>query len=170
MATSSLYESTAILRYLDRAFPGRSCGRTILVAARSATSGRAPSADSLVNAALRYMASRFGFLPVPAEMEQQYLDKTRELVPIFDRQLGRHRFLAGDAVTVADLYPRIRSRLLPRHRRAQGDRRQAPNSRWARDMAARPSAVATEPSTSRSSPPEFVVGHHLMDTIQGMHR
>jgi hypothetical protein len=35
------------------------------------------------------MASRFGFLPVPAEMAQKYLDKTVELVPIFDRQLGR---------------------------------------------------------------------------------
>ena len=50
------------------------------------------------------MASRYGFLPVPAEMQQQYLDKTREVLPIFDRQLGKTRYLAGDAMTAADLF------------------------------------------------------------------
>jgi glutathione S-transferase len=68
-------------------------------------------------------------------------------VPIFDRQLGEHRFLAGDSLTVADLY------LYPLYAyfsdiaelKAIADK--APNcNRWAAEMAARPSVKATEPT------------------------
>ena len=70
-----------------------------------------------------------------------------EVTPIFDRQLGKNRFLAGDTLTAADLY------LFPLYAyfsdiaelKAIADK--APNiNRWAREMAARPSAQATEPT------------------------
>jgi glutathione S-transferase len=103
--------------------------------------------DSLVNASLRYFAARAGFLPVPAEMAQKYLAKTAEVVPIFDRQLGQHRFLAGESLTVADLYLYPLYAYFPdspSSRRSPTRRRTSTAGRA--EMAARPSAVATEPS------------------------
>src|SRR5262249_37446610 len=97
--------------------------------------------------ALRYFAARAGFLPVPAEMAEKYLAKTVEVLPVFDRQLGEHRFLAGEQLTAADLY------LYPLYAyfadvpelKAISD--ETPNcNRWAAAMAARPSAQATVPN------------------------
>src|SRR4029077_4709143 len=99
-----LFETTAILRYLDRSFAGPKLWPDDSVSIALCDQWISAVCDSLVNAALRYMASRYGFLPVPGEMRQLYLDKTREVVPIFDRQLGKFRYLAGDAVTAADLF------------------------------------------------------------------
>ena len=92
------------------------------------------------------MAARFGFLPVPAEMQQKYLDKTREVLPVFDRQLGHSRHLAGDALTAADLFlPPVLS-YFPDIAELSAVVESAPNcKRWMRDMAARPSVGATEP-------------------------
>jgi glutathione S-transferase len=141
-----LYESTAILRYLDRTFAGPRLWPDDSVGVALCDQWISAFCDSLVNAALRYMASRYGFLPVPGEMRQQYLDKTREVVPIFDRQLGKTRYLAGDAMTAADLFLAPLLFYFPDipELRAIGDA--VPNcARWARDMAGRPSVRATEP-------------------------
>ena len=141
-----LYESTAILRYLDRTFPGTKLWPDDSVGIAICDQWVSAVCDSLVNAALRYMASRFGFLPVPAEMQQQYLDKTREVVPIFDRQLGRTRFLAGDALTAADLFLAPVLFYFPDIPELRAIGEAAPNcARWAREMAERPSVKATEP-------------------------
>jgi glutathione S-transferase len=143
----TLYESIAILRYLERVFPGPKLWPDDAAAAALCDQWASSVADSLVNSALRYFAARAGFLPVPAEMAQQYLTKSAEVTPIFDRQLGKHRFLAGESLTVADLY------LYPLYAyfadvaelKAIADK--APNlNRWAAEMAARPSAKATVPS------------------------
>jgi glutathione S-transferase len=142
----TLYESTAIVRYLDRTFPGPKLWPDESHQAAICDQWVSAVCDSLVNSALRYVANRFGFLPVPAEMEAKYLDKTREVVPIFDRQLGRTRYIAGDALTAADLF------LVPiffyfpdiPELRAIGEA--APNCvRWAREMGSRPSVKATDP-------------------------
>ena len=141
-----LYESTAILRYLDRTFPGPKLWPDDSVGIAICDQWVSAVCDSLVNAALRYMASRFGFLPVPAEMQQQYLDKTREVVPIFDRQLGRTRFLAGAALTAADLFLAPVLFYFPDIPELRAIGEAAPNcARWAREMAERPSVKATEP-------------------------
>jgi glutathione S-transferase len=143
----TLYESTAILRYLERTFPGPKLWPDDVVAAAMCDQWAGAVADSLVNAALRYMAARFGFLPVPAEMAQKYLDKTVELIPIFDRQLAKHRFLAGETLTVADLYLYPLYAYFPDIAELKAIADKAPNlNRWAREMAARPSVQATEPS------------------------
>lgn len=141
-----LYESTAIVRYLDRTFPGPRLWPADSVGIAMCDQWISAVCDSLVNAALRYMASRFGFLPVPAEMQQQYLDKTREVVPIFDRQLGRTRYLAGDSLTAADLFLAPVLLYFPDITELRAIGEAAPNcARWARDMAGRPSLAATEP-------------------------
>ena len=103
-----LFESTAILRYLERTFAGPKLWPDDSAGIALCDQWVSAVCDSLVNAALRYMASRYGFLPVPGEMQRQYLDKTREVVPIFDRQLGKTRYLAGDGVTASS--PRARRR------------------------------------------------------------
>ena len=143
----TLYESIAILRYFERVFPGPKLWPDDVMAAAACDQWASAVSDSLVNAALRYMAARFGFLPVPAEMAQKYLDKTAELIPIFDRQLGKHRFLAGDALTAADLYLYPLYAYFPDIAETKAIADKAPNiNRWAREMAARPSVQATEPS------------------------
>ena len=141
-----LFESTAILRYFDRTFPGPKLWPEDSLGIARCDQWISAICDSLVNAALRYMAARFGFLPVPAEMRQQYLDKTREVLPIFDRQLGRTRFLAGDAMTAADLFLAPLLFYFPDIPELKAIADAAPNcARWTRDMAGRPSVAATEP-------------------------
>ena len=141
-----LYESTAILRYLDRTFPGTKLWPDDSVGIAICDQWVSAVCDSLVNAALRYMASRFGFLPVPTEMQRQYLDKTRDVVPIFDRQLGRTRFLAGAALTAADLFLAPVLFYFPDIPELRAIGEASPNcARWAREMAERPSVRATEP-------------------------
>ena len=93
------------------------------------------------------LAARAGFLPVPAEMVQKYLAKTAEVVPIFDRQLARHRFLAGERLTAADLYLYPIYAYFPDIAELKAIADKAPNiNRWEREMAARPSAQATVPT------------------------
>ena len=146
MATSCSSRSTAILRYLDRTFAGPKLWPDDSVGIALCDQWVSAVCDSLVNAALRYMASRYGFLPVPAEMQRQYLDKTREVVPIFDRQLGKTRYLAGDGVTAADLFLAPVLFYFPDIAELRAIADAAPNcARWARDMAGRPSVKATEP-------------------------
>lgn len=143
----TLYESIAILRYLERVFPGPKMWPDDVLGAAACDQWVSAVSDSLVNAALRYLIARLGFVPVPAEMEQKYLDKTVEVVPIFDRQLGKHRFLAGETLTAADLY------LYPLYAyfgdipELKAIAEKAPNiNRWAAEMTARPSVSATVPT------------------------
>ena len=143
----TLFESTAILRYLDRTFAGPKLWPEESRAAAACDQWVSAVCDSLANSALRYLAARFGFLPVPAEMAAKYLDKTREVVPVFDRQLAGNRFLVGDVLTAADLFLAPLFLYFPEmpELKAIGDA--APNcTRWAHEMRTRPSVEATEPS------------------------
>ena len=142
----TLFESSAILRYLDGAFPGPKLWPADAGAAALVDQWVGAAGDSLLNSAQRYVLSRFNLLPVPQEMTGKYLDKTREGVPVFDRQLAKTRFLAGDAVTAADFFflpPFCYFDDVP-EMKAIAD--QAPNCRrWLGEMAMRPSVVATVP-------------------------
>jgi glutathione S-transferase len=143
----TLYESMAILRYVERVFPGPRLWPNDVVAAAACDQWASAVADSPVNASLRYFAARAGFLPVPAEMAQKYLARTAEVVPIFDRQLGRQRFLAGEQLTAADLYLYPLYAYFPDIAELKAIADKAPNcNRWAAEMAARPSVKATEPT------------------------
>jgi glutathione S-transferase len=142
----TLYESTAILRYLDRTFPGPKLWP--LDSRQAALCDQWVSAvnDSLVNSALRFLANHFGFLPVPREMADIYLAKARDVVPVFDRQLSQTRFLVGDSATAADLFLAPIVYNFPAVPGLKEIGEGAPNlARWMREMSARPSMKATEP-------------------------
>jgi glutathione S-transferase len=142
----TLYESTAILRYLDRTFPGPKLWPQDSRQAALCDQWVSAVNDSLVNSALRYLANHFGFLPVPQEMADKYLAKAREVVPVFDRQLGRSRYLVGESATAADLFLAPVAFYFPAIPGLKEIGEAAPNlGRWMRDMAARSSIKATEP-------------------------
>jgi glutathione S-transferase len=142
----TLYESTAILRYLDRTFPGPKLWPEDSRQAAQCDQWVSAVNDSLVNSALRYLANHFGFLPVPQEMADKYLAKAREVVPVFDQRLGQSRYLVGDSVTAADLFlaPIVFNFQAIPGLKEIGEA--SPNlARWLRDMSGRPSMKATEP-------------------------
>ena len=142
----TLFESTAILRYLDRTFPGPKLWPQESRQAALCDQWVSAVNDSLVNSALRYLANHFGFLPVPQEMADMYLAKARDVVPVFDRQLGQSRYLVGDSATAADLFLAPIVYNFPAIPGLKEIGEAAPNlARWMRDMSARPSMKATEP-------------------------
>jgi glutathione S-transferase len=141
-----LYESTAILRYLDRTFPGPKLWPQDSRQAALCDQWVSAVNDSLVNSALRFLANHFGFLPVPQEMADMYLAKARDVVPVFDRQLGQSRYLVGDSATAADLFLAPIVYNFPAIPGLKEIGEAAPNlARWMRDMSGRPSMKATEP-------------------------
>jgi glutathione S-transferase len=142
----TLFESTAILRYLDRTFPGQKLWPQESRQAALCDQWVSAVNDSLFNSGLRFLANHFGFLPVPQEMADKYLAKARDVVPVFDRQLGQSRYLVGDSVTAADLFlaPMVSSFQAVPGLKEIGEA--SPNiGRWMRDMSARPSMQATVP-------------------------
>jgi glutathione S-transferase len=142
----TLYESTAILRYLDCTFPGPKLWPEEEHLAAQCDQWVSAVNDSLVNSALRYLANHFGFLPVPQEMADKYLAKAREVVPVFDRRLGQSRYLVGDGVTAADLFLAPIVFNFPAIPGLKEVGEGSPNlARWMREMSARPSMQATEP-------------------------
>jgi len=140
----TLFESSAILRYLDNAFAGPKLWPADVRAAALVDQWVGAACDSLLNSAQRYLASRFNFLPVPAEMTKKYLDKTRDVLPVFDRQLAKTRYLAGDTLTAADLVASPAFFYFPEIAELRGILDSQPNCRrWMDDIAARPSFAAT---------------------------
>jgi len=140
----TLFESSAILRYLDNAFPGPKLWTADARAAAVVDQWVGAACDSLLNSAQRYMAARFNFLPVPAEMTKKYLDKTREVLPVFNRQLGQTRYIAGEALTAADLVAAPPFFYFPEIPELRGILDAQSNCRrWMDDIAARPSFAAT---------------------------
>ncbi|MDP1837330.1 MAG: glutathione S-transferase family protein [Reyranella sp.] len=141
----TLYESLAIVRYLDRTFAGPRLWPDEARQAAICDQWISAVCDSLVGSALHYLAARFGFFALPEEMVTRHLERTRALVPIFDRQLGRSRYLAGDHMTAADLFLAPIFLYFPGLPELKSIAEAAPNcTRWARDMGARPSIKATD--------------------------
>ena len=132
----TLYESTAILRYFDRTFPGPKLWPQDSRQAALCDQFVSAVCDSLVNSALRFLANHFGFLPVPQEMADKYLD----------RRLGQSRYLVGDSVTAADLFLAPIVFNFPAVPGLKEIGEASPNiDRWMREMSARPSMQATMP-------------------------
>jgi glutathione S-transferase len=50
------------------------------------------------------IAPRFGIIPGTEEGIQAALKRSERVVGIFDKHLANHRFLAGEAMTAADLF------------------------------------------------------------------
>lgn len=150
----TLYESTAILRYFDRTFPGPKLWPADSRQAALCDQYVSAICDSMVNSALRYLANHFGFLPVPQEMADKYLAKAKEVVPVFDRRLGESRYLVGDSVTAADLFLAPVVSNFPAVPGLKEIGEASPNlARWMREMNERPSMKATlpEPIAARAA-------------------
>lgn len=142
----TLYESPAIVRYLDRTFAGARLWPDDSRQAAICDQWISAVCDSLAGSALHYLAARFGFFSLPPEMVARHLERTRELMPIFDRQLGRSRYLVGDTVTAADLFLLPIFFYFPELPELKAIGESVPNcARWARDMGGRSSVKATEP-------------------------
>lgn len=143
----TLFESSAILRYLDRVFPGPRLWPEEPRPAGLCDQWASAICDHLAGAALPYFAARFGFRQMPADLVARHLERIHEVIPVFERRLGDSRYLAGENVTAADLY------LVPiffyfsevPELKTIGDA--SPNCvRWAREMGGRPSVRATDPN------------------------
>jgi glutathione S-transferase len=150
----TLFESSAILRYLDGAFPGPKLWPADSRQAALCDQYVSAVCDSMVNSALRYLANHFGFLPVPQEMADKYLAKAKEVVPVFDRRLGESRYLVGDSLTAADLFLAPIVFNFPAVPGLKEIGEASPNiDRWMREMSARPSMQATlpEPIAARAA-------------------
>ncbi len=140
----TLYESGAILRYLDNAFPGPRLWPADVKQAALVDQWVGATCDSLTNTAQRYMAARFNFLPVPAEMRQKYLEQAKDVIPVFDKQLAKSRFLAGDTLTAADLVACPAFFYFPEIAELNAILTPLANCRrWMKDIEARPSFAAT---------------------------
>ena len=140
-----LFETTAILRYLDR--PCRTetvAGRLVGIAL--CDQWVSAVCDLLVNAALRYMASRYGSCRCRPRCSGNISTRRARIMPIFDRQLGKTRYLAGDGVTAADLFLAPVLFYFPDIAELRAIADAAPNcARWARDMGGRRNVKPTEP-------------------------
>jgi glutathione S-transferase len=142
----TLFETTAILRYLDRTFAGPKLWPEETRAAALCDQWSSAVCDSMVNAALRYVAARLGFLPVPAEMQAKYLEDTKRVVPLFDARLAGNRYLVGETMTAADLFLYPLLDYFPHVPELAPVLASASNcKRWMAAMEARPSAKATVP-------------------------
>jgi glutathione S-transferase len=142
-----LYESAAILRYLDRAFPGPKLWPDDLRQAALVEQWMAAISDSLLHSAQFYMATRFRLLTFPPEVVQRFLDRALEILPAFERQLGRTRFLVGERLTAADLLFAPIFAYFPDVPELKALADASPNCRrWAAEIAARPGFKATEPA------------------------
>ena len=92
------------------------------------------------------IAPRFGIIPGTEEGIQASMKRTERVVGIFDKHLASHRFLAGEAVTAADLFLVPIFFYFPEILELKALLESSPNcGRWVRDMGALPSVTATDP-------------------------
>lgn len=146
-----LYETQAILRYVDAVFPGEPLQPT-----DPRQAARMNQIMGIVDAYVfqnisfgisyqRLMAARHGKTPDEARIKES-LPKARVCIEALDQLKGDNRYLAGDALSLADLMlaphyfyfsltPEGRDLLGP-HERLR---------RWWQEMARRDSIVKTEP-------------------------
>ncbi|MBM3649090.1 MAG: glutathione S-transferase family protein [Alphaproteobacteria bacterium] len=142
----TLFESSAILRYLDRVFPGPKLWPEEARQAALCDQWASAICDSLVGAALPYFGARFGFRQMPADQVARHLERIRALMPIFEQRLGASRYLAGENVTAADLYLVPIFFYFPEVPELKAIGEASPNCvRWAREMGGRSSVKATDP-------------------------
>jgi glutathione S-transferase len=142
-----LYESPAIARYVDRTFDGPPLWPKDARDSSLCDQWLSVVCDSMVQTALAgVIAPRFGIIPGTEEGIQASLNRSERVVGIFDKHLADHRFLAGNAVTAADLFQVPIFFYFPEIPELKALLESSPNCRrWVRDMGARPSVKATDP-------------------------
>jgi glutathione S-transferase len=146
-----IYETSAITRYIDEAFDGPALqpaeldARTrmnIWISAANHYYDRAMIRDIVIQ---RLVVPSRGGTPDEA-MIAAAVEKLPRLFDILDNALGEHAYLAGDAVSLADLFmqPIVSSLLMTEEGRSAMAGR-ANVERWFGALAARPSVAAITP-------------------------
>jgi len=143
----TLFESQAIVRYVDRTFEGPPLWPRQAPAAALCDQWLSVVLDSMVQTALAgVIAPRFGIIPATEESIQGALKRSAKVVDVFDKHLAGHRFLAGDQVTAADLFLVPILFYFPAIAELKALAETSPNCRrWMHDMGSRPSVQATDP-------------------------
>lgn len=142
-----LYESAAILRYLDRTFPGPKLWPLDNDRAALVDQWVAATSDSVQNSAQLFFLMRLNIVPLAEPVAQQCLARAREIIPAFDRQLAQNRFLAGNELTAADLLFAPIFAYFPMVPELKELADSLPNCRrWMEEIASRPSFAATDPA------------------------
>jgi glutathione S-transferase len=147
----SLYETQAILRYVDAAFPGPALQRT-----QPREAARMNQIMGIVDAYMfmdvsfgisyqRLMAPKHGKTPDEARV-QDSVPKARVVIEALDQLKGDNAFMAGDGVSLADLMVAPHYyylSLTPEGRDILGTHERL--RRWWQAMATRESIKRTEP-------------------------
>jgi glutathione S-transferase len=143
----TLYESPAIVRYVDRTFEGPPLWPEDTKGSSLCDQWLSVVCDSMVQTALAgVIAPRFGIIPGTEEGIQAALKRSVKVVGIFDKHLADHRFLAGEQVSAADLFLVPIFFYFPEIPELKALLESSPNcGRWVREMGARPSVKATDP-------------------------
>ena len=143
----TLYKSIAILRYLERVFPGPKLWPDDVAAAAVCDQWASAVADSLVNASLRYSRRAPASCRCRRKWRRSISPRRRRWCRSSTASWGSIASSRVSSLTVADLYLYPLYAYFPDVAELKAIADKAPNiNRWAREMAARPSAVATEPS------------------------
>lgn len=144
-----LYETAAILRYIDRVLPSR-----VLI---PEDSKREAQMDQLISMTNDYMVSRVsGVLsfnrciapmlgwPVDEEAVRNGIGPAEDTIAEFARLLGDAPYMTGDTLSLADLMVVSHVAFLPEFAEGQALLAAQPNlAAWLMRMEARPSMVAT---------------------------
>ena len=148
-----LHETSAIARYVDRAFPGPSLVPQDATGQARMEQWVSTTCDYLYQDMIRELV--FPRIVAPSrgaepdeEMIGQALPKVEHHLGVLDQALIDRDYLAGPALSLADLFVAPIAfwvRLTPEGQARKDD---YPNlNRWWERMAARPSMAATEPAT-----------------------
>ena len=147
-----LFESRAICRYIDENFAGPALQPADKTARARMDQWISATSDYLYTNGIRRMvlpyvrAMRSKSAPDQAAIDQAKPDVKANLM-VFDRALGESRYLAGETVSMADLFllPIVfyLANFVPEKEELMADR---PNlRRWLGDMSKRPSFAKTMP-------------------------
>lgn len=145
----TLYETQAIMRYVDQAFAGPP-----LTPADAREAARMNQVMGIVDSYVmpsisagigwnRIMAPRFG-LPVDEAAVERALPMARTCVAALEAILGERPFVAGDAISLGDLMLIPHLDLLPASPEGADLLRDSPLNAWIERMRARPSVQATD--------------------------
>lgn len=142
-----LQESGAIARYLDETFDGPGLQPEDAAGRIQMTLWMSLIADSFYQVMIREIAlPRFGLLKASEEAIGSSAKVLEKQLARSDETLGERRYLAGDAMSLADLFLVPIMAWVLKTPEGEGATARHPNlGRWVQDLAARPSFRETEP-------------------------
>lgn len=142
-----LFETPAICRYIDGAFAGPALQPADAVAAARCDQWISFVCDYFYKShVLGLFLPRFGIRKLPEAEIQANLPTVRAHMAVADKQLAATPFLAGEQISLADLFLLPIFFYVPEVPEAKAMAGDFPNIiRWARSLGARSSVKATDP-------------------------